>query len=1277
MAKRIKTTEVKETESVEEFDGEPLRKSARPSARRSVWPRRLFLCCLLLGGLLFFAPTIISSTPVWKSGIAWAAPQLAGKVEIGAVSLGWLSPVTLSQVTVLDIQGQPLARIGSVRTQNTLFALACNHKQLGTIVIDEPTARIVLRTDGSNVEDLLAELLTAQPQQPEQPPQSAAQGRLPQLDVQITRGSVELDDQIAGRKWKLENINASLAQSAGEKQPFTAKFSAALNPQGSPQEAAQPDAATQPSEIIAELSWTPSAPAAGQPAGLGDGKATCQLKGLALEAAEGALRRFAADVRPAGSISGVFTYEWADDLTGQQVTVRDMQAQALAVASPTFLGADRVQMELNNFGGQVTLDGTKITAKTVALDADLCKLTADGSLELPTKDLAGLLAALQNAEPGNEIQAAGEVNLAAILRQLPQTVHLRGDTEISSGKLEFNLASKTAEGIRRWDLDAGVRELIAQTAGRQVTLKQPVELAVTLKQSPQGPVIELFKLNSSFATAQGGGGLDRGDITLNADLTNLEAELSQFIDLSQARLAGLVEARLEWERGPQNQFGAKAQASIRQFQLQAGKLRPWQENDLQLAANFAGIADASGLKQLDEAQLTVVSGPDKLQADLLPRENGPPATLTSAAVGFSLQGKVETWLARIQPFVPMTGWQMAGGVDVQGSADVSPQRIIVSSTKVNLKQFAAQTKGLAIFEPVIKAETSGSWDQASATFQSPVTTFASSSLAFRADDLKAVLAPGGVAVTGLIDYRGDLSKLSAWLGEPGAPRTWQLGGAVVGRLEAAVKEGVVQAALTTDIENLAYATRVAPPAQRGGYAITPAAAAAAWQTAWVEPKVTLNGEATYDPAQDALQLSRATLESQAVNFSAAGTIQKLLGVCVTDLKGELACDMAGVTEKLRPLLGPTLEITGKENRQFFLKGPLFVSAPPSAGRGAAPPRALVANELTGEAGIGWQGAQFVGLVAGPAAVEAKIAQGVVEVVPLDIPLSEGRLSAAPKIHLNDPIPTLVMGSGKVIDQVRISPEICRGWLKFVAPLLADATQAEGKFSVDLEGAKIPLTQPLQSDVGGKLNIHQGKIGPGPLLNEYLGVIHKLEAIVEGKVFDPSAASATQGWVVLPEQNVDFRVVDGRVHHRGLLLSVRAFEISTEGSVGLDHSLQMTATFQVPQKWVAKYPALANVTSFQVPISGTINAPHPDLRGVEGMVKQLFGAAAQSLIQNKIGKAFGGKAQDLLKNPLQAGENLLQGGANNATGAVEKEVNQGKDLIQKELNRGLNKLFGPK
>jgi hypothetical protein len=338
----------------------------------------------------------------------------------------------------------------------------------------------------------------------------------------------------------------------------------------------------------------------------------------------------------------------------------------------------------------------------------------------------------------------------------------------------------------------------------------------------------------------------------------------------------------------------------------------------------------------------------------------------------------------------------------------------------------------------------------------------------------------------------------------------------------------------------------------------------------------------------------------------------------------------------------------------------------------------LSEALTGEASLGWESAQYVGLVAGPADFRARLNGGTVSVGPLDIPLAEGRLTTAPRLLLNDPSLLVAIDRGPLLQNVRISPEMCSLWLKFVAPLVADATRAEGRFSLSLEGANVPLASPLASDVAGTLAIQSAQIGPGPLAQQYLGIANQLRGLLKNgfsgfgqsaesapPASDPQQSAEQRGWVILPQQDVLFEVHDGTVLNRGLKMAVGEVVITTEGSVEIEtQKINLVASVPLHEDWFKDqkgvFAALKGQT-IKIPIDGTLTQPRPNFQALQDLGKQLAGAAVQGVITKQLERG-----QGLLNKEVERGQGLLN-----------KELEKGQGLLQNEIGQGLNRLFGPR
>ena len=119
---------------------------------------------------------------------------------------------------------------------------------------------------------------------------------------------------------------------------------------------------------------------------------------------------------------------------------------------------------------------------------------------------------------------------------------------------------------------------------------------------------------------------------------------------------------------------------------------------------------------------------------------------------------------------------------------------------------------------------------------------------------------------------------------------------------------------------------------------------------------------------------------------------------------------------------------------------------------------------------------------------------------------------------------------------------------------------------------------------------------------------------------PGSSTNNRGLLVLPQQQVKFEMIDGRVHHQGLQMTVKDVVITTRGSVGLDQTMELVAEIPVQDEWLKKNAALAGLKGqmLQIPIRGTLAAPVPDFRGLANLSKDLARNAATGLLKDKVG-----------------------------------------------------------
>src|SRR6185437_15160646 len=287
--------------------------------------------------------------------------------------------------------------------------------------------------------------------------------------------------------------------------------------------------------------------------------------------------------------------------------------------------------------------------------------------------------------------------------------------------------------------------------------------------------------------------------------------------------------------------------------------------------------------------------------------------------------------------------------------------------------------------------------------------------------------------------------------------------------------------------------------------------------AWREPRVHVTGHGVYDLLKDSFQVVHLYADSTTLSCDAAGQITALSGDMELSLDGKLSYDLEKLEPQLRPYLGQSMKLSGREVRPFHISGSLVASTTGGTPVPPATPPALL-GRLQGEGGASWQSLQAMGCQIGPADLRGRLTQGWFRASPIEATLNQGRLRLEPSLRL-DPGPLEVhLAKGRVIDRARLTPAACAGGLGYALPVLADVAQAAGELSLELDNGRLPLTDPARSEMAGRLIIHSAQVSPGPLVQE-------LSTLLKG----PATLTLAKDNVVA------FQVANGRVYHSGLEL----------------------------------------------------------------------------------------------------------------------------------------------
>ncbi len=196
---------------------------------------------------------------------------------------------------------------------------------------------------------------------------------------------------------------------------------------------------------------------------------------------------------------------------------------------------------------------------------------------------------------------------------------------------------------------------------------------------------------------------------------------------------------------------------------------------------------------------------------------------------------------------------------------------------------------------------------------------------------------------------------------------------------------------------------------------------------------------------------------------------------------------------------------------------------------------------------------------------------------------------------------------QILADTRMDPPVAWGVLSYIAPVLADAARTNGRFSLSLAGAKLPVGAPGSGSLSGTLSMHEVVVGPGPLVS----------SLVESL---PAGFPKPTAIRIADESHVKFRLEDRKIWHEGLEFGVplpvegRRLDIHSTGTVALDdRSMDLRLSLPIPADLPKDRPLLAALSgkTVSVGVAGSLDEPQIVF---DGSIREAATQVAGELLQ---------------------------------------------------------------
>jgi hypothetical protein len=188
--------------------------------------------------------------------------------------------------------------------------------------------------------------------------------------------------------------------------------------------------------------------------------------------------------------------------------------------------------------------------------------------------------------------------------------------------------------------------------------------------------------------------------------------------------------------------------------------------------------------------------------------------------------------------------------------------------------------------------------------------------------------------------------------------------------------------------------------------------------------------------------------------------------------------------------------------------------------------------------------------------------------------------------------------------LQLSPELCERGLQYIAPVLAGAARAEGTVSLELSDCRVPTRDPAETELTGKLVVHRAELAGSPLVQSLARVLRF-----------PASARIADG------TTIRFQMADRRVTHEGLQLAIGDATVQLDGSVGLDHTLDLVAEVPLTAKLLgsaADYLG-SDLRAVRIPITGTLEKPHIDPAALGRQLQNSLRGTAEGALERELSR----------------------------------------------------------
>jgi hypothetical protein len=626
----------------------------RRKTRRRILKWVLALAVVLIVLAFFLVPAFVSSEKGRKIILTKINNSIDGKADFATLSMSWWKGIRVTDFSFNDGAGLTFVKIKQIATKPHYGSILFGSLSFGKTIIDEPKVRINLEYPP--------------PEKVEGSPQKALAGKRAQpiilpikkIDLVVNNGSLKVSDSKA-KTVELSQINSKVKL---RPPPRQTNFDIDMAVVDEGKEAKiHADGRISPGK--AKTGWTLKGTS---------GNFSVQVTDLNLPSLAPFFALADIDVQAEGLLSANVTGGIKD---GQIDNLSaNLKGRDLDVTGPKLKG-DR--FKTRTLDVDVTLKKTQKLINIGKLEIQTDWLTAQASGDVPTAFES--LADFVKADSIYNLKGSFDCDLAVASSLMPHTFKLKEGTKITSGQLNGNIETLTKAGKRKIYGRGSLVGLAGVVEGKTIAISEPVSATAEITSDKTGINFDRLDVSAAFCHINCTGTSELLKYTADINLAGLQAELGQFIDIGQYKIAGELSSNGEVS-GSKDKISVAGSSTVKNLRLTSAEGISAFEPKADI--NFSVIADtAKHIVDVNFIKVEASLGEVSIKDSVLPLGEKAQKSLELVASANDVD------LAKIQPFAVLFAsfpkeMQLAGTAesDIFFSSEKHIYKITTDSTKI-------------------------------------------------------------------------------------------------------------------------------------------------------------------------------------------------------------------------------------------------------------------------------------------------------------------------------------------------------------------------------------------------------------------------------------------------------------------------------------------------------------------------------------------------------------------------------------------------------------------